>query len=261
MARSSGSESFQPGTREAFGAARFEEVLGQLAEHGATAVLAGLPRAVAAWREDGPADDDETLIVVSRAASPLVPVPGQQVGVLDRLAQAEKLARGLPMHATMPPVGAVRDWVLSLPAVRELEEGDRELLVTGLYEVCANIIEHGYRDRPPGGLELWWLPPADARGRAATGSTPPNGREAKSIVRRGEFIVRDDGAPFVASQWSASDFSDPAVRQRGRGFGLDIVHRMMRQVACHPATTRGNVTVIAFDPPQGRRSPAQGAVS
>ena len=141
-----------------------------------------------------------------------------------------------------------------------MEPGERELLVTGLYEVCANVCEHGYRDMPTGEFELWWLPETDGHARLLSETASPDPGTAGAIVRRGVFILRDDGVPFTSEQWAASDFGDPAVRLRGRGFGLDIIHRMMREVAYQPATARGNVTLLAFDPP-ARRSSRPGAAA
>ena len=65
---------------------------------------------------------------------------------------------------------------------------------------------------------------------------------------RGVFVLRDDGAPFRIEQWNGLDFDNPAVRGRGRGFGLEIIHRVMSNVVYHPATARGNITLLTFGP-------------
>jgi len=45
-----------------------------------------------------------------------------------------------------------------------------------------------------------------------------------------------------------SDFTSADVRRRGRGFGLDIIHRAMVHVEYRPSTSDGNLTLLVFDP-------------
>ena len=44
------------------------------------------------------------------------------------------------------------------------------------------------------------------------------------------------------------DIDDPKVRGRGRGFGLEILHRAMNRVRYFPETRLGNITVLDWDP-------------
>jgi hypothetical protein len=106
------------------------------------------------------------------------------------------------------------------------------------------VVEHGFRGQQRHSLELWWLP---GREPPTTPGEAPAAAAAR-MLRRGSFMLRDDGAPFRPGEWQASDFSDPEVRRRGRGIGLDIIHQVMRDVAYHPATPRGNITVLTFGP-------------
>ena len=82
-------------------------------------------------------------------------------------------------------------------------------------------------------LELWWL----ASSEPAGGPAP-----------RGSFLVRDQGRPFQPDRTKDTDYEDPLVRKRGRGFGLDIIYKAMSGVAYHPETKMGNITVLDWDP-------------
>ena len=64
----------------------------------------------------------------------------------------------------------------------------------------------------------------------------------------GNFVVRDAGRPFRPSGRMPTDFNDPAVRSRGRGLGLEIMHRALAQVSYYPATPHGNITVLCLGP-------------
>ena len=68
---------------------------------------------------------------------------------------------------------------------------------------------------------------------------------------------RDHGIPFDPHSRKRPDFTDPDTRKRGRGLGLEIIHRVMRAVAYYPSTPLGNITVLEWDP----RTPAQEKVS
>jgi hypothetical protein len=61
------------------------------------------------------------------------------------------------------------------------------------------------------------------------------------------FLILDHGIPFVADNWKQTDFADPEVWKRGRGFGLDIIHGVMKRVVYHPGTPEGNLPLMEFD--------------
>jgi anti-sigma regulatory factor (Ser/Thr protein kinase) len=84
----------------------------------------------------------------------------------------------------------------------------------------------------------------DPRGRAAGNAFDPT--EALRRVQAGWFLLRDHGLPFEGNGWKAKDLADSAVRRRGRGLGLEIVHRAMGEVVYHPSSSVGNVTWTRF---------------
>ncbi|MGH7731469.1 MAG: ATP-binding SpoIIE family protein phosphatase, partial [Candidatus Eiseniibacteriota bacterium] len=263
-------EAIEPEREEQLGLERITGTLARHAPGGAAQVIEGLSEAVSAW-SDGPPLDDATLLVIERRAegvraaagsdavpttATILPFPERArlrgAGDLDPLTTL-RLARDTGVGLTLPAdLGALRDlgdWLRRCPGLRELASGVRGRLETALYEVCANVIEHGYAKDSARHLDLWWVPDA-------LGSTPVGAiGDPAETVRRGCFVVRDHGRRYQPPPWSPVDFSDPDVRRRGRGLGRDIVHRTMRDVVHHPETQGGNLTFLTFDPAAAGEDP------
>jgi anti-sigma regulatory factor (Ser/Thr protein kinase) len=184
------------------------------------------------WVQGEPSLDDETLLVIASPPEP-VPAPGPDVtkDPAAILAEARRRGHGLVLRAHLDALAPLGEWVASCPGLERLGARDVTLLESGLYELCANIAEHGYGPDDRQSLEVWWLPD-----RATSGNCPS-----------GVFVLVDQGRRFSPGE-SGVDFRQPAVRRRGRGIGLEIVRATMRQVSYHPATAAGNVTLVVFDP-------------
>ncbi|MFI5372964.1 MAG: SpoIIE family protein phosphatase, partial [Candidatus Eisenbacteria bacterium] len=248
------SEAFDPTHREQFGLARLERVVGDIASRGADAVGAGLKASVGRWSGGTGAADDQTLLILARspdAATPVVDAASapsaETAEALARLAEAERLGQGLRLAASIHSLGAMRSWLSHTPLLRELDGEHAQLLGSALYEVCANVAEHGFREDGTREFDLWWIaPPVGDRRRES----------AEALVRRGMFVIRDDGIPFRPGSWSGLDLDNPGIRRRGRGLGLEIIHRVMSQVAYHPGTSRGNITLLTFGPRPAPTAPA-----
>lgn len=198
--------------------------------------------------------DDETILVVSREICVPVTAPHGGRDVIDNgacedglrwLQVAREHGERLDLVADLEQLRRVFLWFGSRKELQDLEEPRRKLLGTAVYEACANIAEHGYHHDASSKFQLWWLPHAvlDGNGnrRIFGASTEP------SAAGAGAFVILDSGKPFSGEDWVASDFRDDRVRQRGRGFGLDIICRVMSRVAYHPGTEEGNVTVLCFE--------------
>jgi len=138
----------------------------------------------------------------------------------------------LRLEADFNALNRVNDWLKQSGILRGLPDRAAEMLNLALYEVCANVVEHGYGEDATQTLELWWI--SGPQG----GDGPP----------RGSFFIRDRGKPFRPDPWRPTNFRNPEVRKRGRGLGLDIIHRTMSEVAYHPGTELGNITVLDWDP-------------
>ncbi len=240
-------EAFDPAGKEEFGMERMIEVLRKHAALGGDSALAALRDALTGWTGGKSAlADDETLLVLDYAGAPAraEKVTASLAGPVDTLEEAECRGRCLRLPSKVAGLPGVQEWMTGVPVLRDLTGAEADWLASALYEACANVAEHGYADSGRLSFELWWLPP-----RAVA---PPWGASpaevAAAALREGAFVLRDDAAPFDPGNRKESDFTDPAVRRRGRGIGLDIIHRVMHEVRYHPATTRGNILVMKFGP-------------
>ena len=215
-------EAFDAREREQFGFDRMAASLESTASLGASKVIERLLDAVRVWSGEGAVLDDQTVLAIHHAGAPVDP---RDRDALAGLEDARSRGVRLALYGRMDLLETIRSWVGETPSFRLLRSPDRELLTTAIYEVCANIAEHGYGGDPMAEFEVWWIP----------GGT----NEAR-------FLIRDSGAPFSANEWRGKDLNDSAVRRRGRGLGLEIIHRVMRDVRYHPGTSEGNLTCMTF---------------
>jgi serine phosphatase RsbU (regulator of sigma subunit)/anti-sigma regulatory factor (Ser/Thr protein kinase) len=236
-------EAFRAGTDEQFGLDRLKRTLLLHAPRGGEAVLTALREEIRAWSGDRPPSDDETLLIITcesgsaplRSAEPAETRDEAEVhAAVERLGRARRLGCGVELHARLDRLAALDGWSRALPELAALPAERVDAIAAGLYEACANIVEHGCDEDGRPGLEVWWLPGAD--GDNGGGPT------------LGQFVIRDGGRPFRPRERRPTDFRDPAVRSRGRGLGLEIIYRAMARVSYHPATPHGNITVLAIGP-------------
>jgi anti-sigma regulatory factor (Ser/Thr protein kinase) len=235
-------EAFQPGSGEQFGVERLQQVFEQHAQHGGEAVRRALGDAIRAWSGDGVPADDETMLVVTCEGGLDSPEAGDAAetrdeaevrAAVEQLGRARQLGHGLELTARLDQLASIGPWARGLVELAALPAERLEVIVTALYEACANIVEHGCNEDGRPGIQVWWLP-ASAAGGA-------------SLDSPGRFVIRDGGRPFRPFDRVPTDFNDPAVRTRGRGLGLEIMHRAM-EVTYHPATPQGNITVLSIGP-------------
>jgi serine phosphatase RsbU (regulator of sigma subunit)/anti-sigma regulatory factor (Ser/Thr protein kinase) len=238
-------EAFHVDSGEQFGVERLERTVGAHAAARGEAVLEALRAEVRAWSGHGVPDDDETLLVLAcdpdaapfaRDGSAETADQAELRDALDRLANAERNGGGLELRARLDDLGTIDGWLQGLPALAALPGDELEVVRAALYEACANIVEHGYGEDGQAGLRLWWVP------------------EITAPVVCGQFVIRDGGRPFRVVDRRPTDFRDPAVRARGRGIGLEIIHRAVSRVSYHPATARGNITVLVLAPHEPNNS-------
>jgi anti-sigma regulatory factor (Ser/Thr protein kinase) len=242
------SEAFDSSGTEQFGLERLKSPAEEAAPRGSRAVIDAIRQSLSRWTSDSPAFDDETLVVLSRQKS-RVPhgkdSDDQGWAACELVARARKVGQPVHLPASFEALAGLGEWISSCRDLRELSLSERTVLETALYEVCANIIEHGYGEDATQKLELQWVPAdSSSEGNAA--------KELSERVREGMFVIVDRGAPFVADTAGDVDFNDPAVRKRGRGLGLEIIRGAMDEVTMIPETAEGNVTVLRFDPAKVR---------
>jgi anti-sigma regulatory factor (Ser/Thr protein kinase) len=222
---------------EAFG---FDRIAAAVAAEAATRpehIVEAVTESLAAWSAGRPAQDDQTLLAITRSAV----VSGAAASAADvdpaaAVADAEARGCALRLEASLDRLADLRPWLDGLPDVGALESATRDVLETVLYELCANVVQHGM---PPDGgdpLDVWWVP-------GVTG-----GATASARVAEGRFVLRDRGFPFHPTRRAPLDLARHGAWRSGRGLGLDLVHRAVRDVVFRPATTAGNVVLVSFDP-------------
>jgi len=247
------SEALDRAGREQFGLERMAQRVCAAAPEGAAAIRQALDDAVTAWRGERPPFDDETVLVVCREGT----AAGGGVGddeALSLLDEATRRGRRLRLPASLAALVRIDDWLADCPVLRDLGGLERECLRAALREACANVVEHGQLRDGEDGLELWWLEGDGPAGvtDAGTDAGPAVAPDPAAAVARGHFLLRDQGVPFRPDDWRPTDFHDRRVWRRGRGFGLDLIHRAMERVDYHPGTPAGNLTIMAFGRPGAR---------
>ena len=239
------SEAFAHGDGAIFGLDRLAAAAGRSRGSGGRAVLDALVAAVAEWRGgDAPHDDDTLLVISHEPASPTAAEDGvtaadgrdldrgagesrSEAACVARLLRARAHGRHLDLTASRQSADRVDAWLSGLPELAALPDRIATLVRLAVQEVVANVVEHACGLDATQRFDVWWAPEG---------------------LAGGEFFVRDRGRSFRYRDWEPSRFSDPDIRRRARGFGLDIVHRVMRRVEYHPGTEEGNVTCLTFDP-------------
>ena len=238
VARNSGAE---------FGADRLGQVVSAAVSESA-AVLGAITDAVARWHDGRPQDDDETLLAVSVSPG-FVSGPAQSAADRDRstalacLARAEAAGERLTLPASLAALPRVGEWFDRLAARAGLAGRAADIARLALHEACANVVEHAYAQDPARSLDLWWVPPDPAATRSAATETAL-------------FVLRDHGSPFRQVEHRQPSLEDPSVRRRGRGLGLEILHRAAERLIYCPETLEGNLLVMRFgsDPAVGREA-------
>jgi anti-sigma regulatory factor (Ser/Thr protein kinase) len=247
-------ETMREGMGDQLGLPRMGEIVTRHAPSGPRAVIDAL---AAAMRDGSQSDvplDDETLLIVGYTGPAIVLRTGSVAGSdavaraetaapLVVLAAARRAGAPLTLAADLAQLVEIRGWIAACADLRDLDARSARLLESALYEVSANVVEHGYRDRAGATFDLWWAP-----GRTASEPPTDPAAAARERVRTGCFVVQDRGVPFQPPHQSFLDFADPRVRRRGRGIGLHMVRRILDSIHYHPGTAEGNLTLMVFDP-------------
>jgi len=237
-------EAMRPGDRQQFGFERVEHAVLECASLGPDAVVKGVLEAVSRWTS-GPAQDDETLLVIGRSATAEAAESPTPFSVHDLMALAESYGNPAPPIASLADLGALRGWMSEHGIMGSLPDPSRRRIELGLYEMCANVIEHGYRRNENAALDLWWVPDDPALGAGRSGDGPPPA--AGAGARTGYFVLRDHGRPFDPGRGPTPDLRDAATRRTGRGLGLEMARRILSRLRYYPNSPHGNLTLMRFD--------------
>jgi len=249
-------EAWNPDLQEQFDFDRIAEHLVKTGPEGGQALMEKLLPAVEEWSNPDSLEDDFTLLTIGRAAAP-VEVDNDnknsspaRIGGVTSNEQLQEMMGGhsrLHLASRFDDLGRIDNWL----ATCRTEEGSladhQDLVQASLFEVCGNIIEHGYSGRDSHSIDIWWVPiwgddqlPADFTEAVDEDDSPLDGV--------GYFVICDEGKEYDHSEWTPPDLNDRATRRRGRGLGWQIIYSAMNQVVLLPKTPAGNLTLLLFDP-------------
>ena len=220
-------EAEEPLEARQFGFKGMEDLVLEAASSGAHAIVDRLHGAVDTWRGDGVPTDDETVLVVAR----------QGLSPLRVLEEAQMSGTCLKLPARLDSLSRIDEWLREQGLVQSTPGEADILLSLTLYELSANIVEHGYANDPKQSLELWWVPDHPAPGINGGGSG-----------RSGKILLRDQGQPFDPTDGKRANLGNRETRMRGRGLGLEIVHRSSLVVGYHAGIEAGNLTILQWNP-------------
>lgn len=233
-------EAFDPAGNQ-FGLTGIESCARTAGRQGPRALLEGLRKSVSTWSEGGLPSDDETLLVLAHTgqAAPAAEPAEAATELLALLARAEREGRHLELPADLAGLAALHDWLADCRGLRLLDPEACHLVRTAVYEAAANLAEHACGLDPAQRFDLWSI------------ITPAPG------ATEGHYLLRDRGRSFRPEERAASDLSDPAVRRRGRGLGLDLIRGISSRFAYAPGTPAGNLTLLtfSFDPEPADKEP------
>jgi anti-sigma regulatory factor (Ser/Thr protein kinase) len=153
----------------------------------------------------------------------------------------------LNLASSMDELLRLGDWVGTCLAGHDTLNQQKDLIENSLFEVCANIIEHGYQGERGHEIDLWWVPLPGANQSLPDPSQIP-GAELAHRGGMGYFVICDQGQAFDPTSLASPNLDDPEVRRRGRGLGWPIIYASMKKVVYTPETPAGNLTLLRFDP-------------
>lgn len=237
-------EAFDPAGNQ-FGLTGIESCARMAGREGPRSLLEKLRKSVSTWSAGGLPSDDETLLVLAhqgQAAPAVEPVAESAAPAAELLAlhaRAEREGRHLELPADLAGLAVLHDWLAECRGLRRLDPEVSNLVRTAVYEAAANLAEHACGLDPAQRFDLWSV---------VTPAPEVNG---------GYYLLRDRGRSFRPEERAASDLSDPAVRRRGRGLGLDLIRGISRRFAYAPGTPAGNLTLLtfSFDPEPADKEP------
>lgn len=229
-------EAERPGDQRQFGFEGVDAVLGGDGEGSVEDLLGRLGEGVEAWSHGASPGDDQTALVVRREPGAAVAASFEPAEAEAWVARARAGGQGLRLRSDLAQLERLRPWLESSAGPGALPVSAADLLESALYELCGNVVEHGY-GAGGGELELWWL-------REAGGASVPG---AGGAAVRGHFVLVEHGRVFDPTTARPADLSRLEARLQGRGLGIVMIRRLMPGLRYRAATAAGNVTLLDFD--------------
>ncbi len=253
-------EAWNPKLKEQFDFDRIGSFLAEAGVRGCQAVQEELLPVVEAWTAPDPFGDDFTLLAIECAAAPSAALLKEgrhlasQVGQLADHKQLHEMLKGtqrLNLPSSMDYLVKIGDWISTCLEDEGPLMSQKSLIESSLYEVSANIVEHGYHNEPGHEIDIWWVP-LPGGGQPMSEFTRILEEDANEGERPrdgvGYFVICDHGEAFDPTTYIPPNLHDPKVRRRGRGLGWQIIYSSMKKVVYAPDTPAGNLTLLRFDP-------------
>jgi serine/threonine-protein kinase RsbW len=104
----------------------------------------------------------------------------------------------------------------------DADDGTKFALRLAVEEVCTNLIVHGYKDLPPGPIQVVAVDDSD----------------------RVTLVIQDRSPPFDPKNAPAPDLSSDVEHRRVGGLGWHLVKKMVDEIRYVPGTPTGNVLTL-----------------
>jgi serine phosphatase RsbU (regulator of sigma subunit)/anti-sigma regulatory factor (Ser/Thr protein kinase) len=237
-------------SKEEFGLERLSELVGELAPAGGKVVIAGLQDAVDEWEESQAPSDDKTLLVLWRSGQ--AHKTGINPDQIDQMLAHRANGRNhLEMESTLEALDDIGCWLKDCTYLEDMPQQQHSSIEQGLYEVCSNIVEHGYDLDPNRAIDIWWIAEGDGDSAAVKESSPGlmTALELAERIKNSYFIVRDYGSPPDTGQFSSPELRSYKVLIEGRGLGMRIIHEVFEEIEFYRHETEENLTVLRLKMP------------
>ncbi|NIO29126.1 MAG: SpoIIE family protein phosphatase [Candidatus Latescibacteria bacterium] len=243
---------------EEYGFKRLGRAVEKLALQGCQTVVDGILESVSNWEGTLASADDKTLLVICRTGTPDAVTYPSDSGLAPSSKENDLLtylwenrevgSQHLSVPARLEALDGIKTWLRNCEDLKRLDDRDLGVLELGLYEICANIAEHGYRFDATKLIDIWWVPPRAEGAEAPAGTQVPKGPAGESVqqLQQGYFLIRDRGMPPRLTDRRKDDTDYFQARLMGRGLGMSLIYKTMDDVQFYPNTKVGNLTIAKF---------------
>lgn len=236
--------------QECFGMERLAEVVGEVAGQGPGTLIQQLFARLSAWVGSRQLNDDGTVLVLShdrlRSRSNHTQSSKDAVNARHELEEMLRADSHFGLKTELSDLSRLRAWLTSTPTLTALPARKLNAVESGLYEYCANIIEHGHDKDPSHRIDLWWV--SCSSGLAPEDPAWSDPQAATSRLHEGYFLILDQAPPFNVRNRRSSLLAAEESSATGRGLGLRLLNKAMQLVSYHAETSAGNVTFLRFNP-------------
>ena len=146
----------------------------------------------------------------------------------------QEIVRRIRFASETRALASMRAFVVATALSGAVPDGEARRLALAADEAVTNVIEHGYRGRADGRIEV----------------------EVRVREKRAEVVIRDGGEYFDVAHAPRRPLApDPTEPLRVRGLGLKLIHGLMDEVHYRLAADRQNELRLVRFTEGGKRIP------